>query len=28
MKIEEPKGPIFFAQTRVGKNEKPFKMYK
>ena len=28
MKIEEPKGPIFFSQTRVGKNEKPFKMYK
>ena len=28
MKIEEPKGPMFFSQTRVGKNEKPFKMYK
>lgn len=28
MKVEEPKGPIFFAQTRVGKNEKTFKMYK
>lgn len=28
MKAEEPKGPIFFAQTRVGKNEKTFKMYK
>lgn len=28
MRVEEPKGPIFFAQTRVGKNEKTFKMYK
>lgn len=28
MKIEEPKGPIFFSQTRVGKNEKEFKMFK
>lgn len=28
MKKEEPKGPIFFSQTRVGKNEKQFKMYK
>ncbi len=28
MKVEEPKGPIFFTQTRVGKNEKTFKMYK
>lgn len=28
MKIEEPKGPIFFSQIRVGKNGKPFKMYK
>src|SRR5699024_9087097 len=28
MKIEEPKGPIFFSQTRVGKNEKRFKMFK
>jgi Sugar transferases involved in lipopolysaccharide synthesis len=28
MKIEEPKGPIFFSQTRVGKNQTNFKMYK
>lgn len=28
MKIDEPKGPIFFSQTRVGKNSKEFKMYK
>ena len=28
IKIEDPKGPIFFKQTRVGKNEKVFKMYK
>lgn len=28
MKIEEPLGPIFFSQTRVGKNEEEFKMFK
>lgn len=28
MKIEEPQGPIFFSQTRIGKNEKEFKMFK
>lgn len=28
MKKEEPKEPIFFTQTRVGKDGKPFKMYK
>lgn len=28
MKKEEPRGPIFFSQTRVGKNKKNFKMFK
>lgn len=28
IKIEDPKGPVFFSQTRVGKNGKEFKMYK
>nr|WP_251315642.1 sugar transferase [Floricoccus penangensis] len=28
MKIEEPQGPVFFSQTRIGKNEKEFTMYK
>lgn len=28
MKKEEPKGPIFFSQIRVGKNETTFKMFK
>ncbi|WP_088042776.1 sugar transferase [Bacillus sp. EAC] len=28
IKIEDPKGPIFFSQVRVGKNNKEFKMYK
>src|SRR3954453_15554427 len=28
IKIEDPKGPVFFKQTRVGKNEKEFQMYK
>jgi exopolysaccharide biosynthesis polyprenyl glycosylphosphotransferase len=28
IKLEDPKGPVFFAQMRIGKNEKPFKMYK
>jgi len=28
IKLEDPKGPIFFKQNRVGKNEKEFEMYK
>lgn len=28
VKISDPKGPIIFKQTRVGKNGKPFTMYK
>ncbi|KAB7668460.1 sugar transferase [Bacillus sp. B1-b2] len=28
IKIEDPKGPVFFSQVRVGKNEKLFNMYK
>jgi len=28
IKLEDPKGPIFFSQIRVGKNGKEFKMYK
>jgi lipopolysaccharide/colanic/teichoic acid biosynthesis glycosyltransferase len=28
IKLEDPKGPIFFKQIRVGKNEKRFYMYK
>ncbi|MFC5652896.1 sugar transferase [Paenibacillus solisilvae] len=28
IKLEDPKGSIFFHQIRVGKNEKLFKMYK
>ncbi|MFL2100985.1 sugar transferase [Desemzia sp. FAM 23989] len=28
IKKEEKYGPVFFSQTRIGKNEKEFKMYK
>ena len=28
IKIDDPKGPVFFKQTRVGKNGKTFEMYK
>lgn len=28
IKISEPRGTVFFAQKRIGKNEKPFTMYK
>lgn len=28
IKLEDPNGPIFFSQTRVGKNGEIFKMYK
>lgn len=28
IKLEDPKGPIFFSQRRVGKDGKEFKMYK
>lgn len=28
IKMEDPSGPIFFYQTRVGKNERLFRMYK
>ena len=28
IKAEDPKGPVIFKQTRVGKDKKPFKIYK
>ncbi len=28
IKLEDPKGPVFFSQIRVGKNGQEFKMYK
>lgn len=28
IKIAEPKSPVFFSQVRLGKNKKPFKIYK
>lgn len=28
IKLEDPKGSVFFYQTRIGKDERPFRMYK
>lgn len=28
IKVEDPKGPVIFKQVRVGKDKKPFKIYK
>lgn len=28
IKLEDPKGSLLFYQTRIGKNEKPFRMFK
>ncbi len=28
IKLEDPKGPVFFSQMRIGKDEKPFRIYK
>ncbi|MGJ4011338.1 sugar transferase [Levilactobacillus brevis] len=28
IKLEDPKGPVFYSQTRVGRQQLPFKMYK
>lgn len=28
IKIDDPNGPIFYSAYRIGKNEKPFKMFK
>lgn len=28
IKIEDPKGPVFYSQIRLGKKQKPFKMFK
>jgi len=28
IKLEDPRGRIFYHQTRIGKDEKPFRMYK
>lgn len=28
IKIEDPKGPVFFYQTRVGRHQRPFRMFK
>ena len=28
IKVEDPKGAVFYSQTRLGRGEVPFKMYK
>lgn len=28
IKIEDPRGPVFYSQIRLGKKQEPFKMYK
>lgn len=28
IKLDDPKGPVFYAQTRIGKRKEPFKMFK
>ena len=28
IKVEDPKGPVFYSQIRLGKKQSPFKMYK
>ncbi|MFD1421868.1 sugar transferase [Lactiplantibacillus songbeiensis] len=28
IKVEDPKGSVFYSQTRIGENEKPFRMFK
>ncbi|KRK79023.1 sugar transferase [Companilactobacillus nodensis] len=28
IKIEDPRGPVFYTQTRLGKRQEPFEMYK
>ncbi|MBC2258204.1 sugar transferase [Listeria booriae] len=28
IKLDDPKGPVFFRQKRIGKNQQPFYMYK
>lgn len=28
IKVEDPKGPVFYSQVRFGKKQSPFKMYK
>ncbi|MFC6207748.1 sugar transferase [Levilactobacillus tongjiangensis] len=28
IKLEDPRGPVFYSQTRVGVNQRPFRMFK